>query len=224
MVNQIIQWPSELLRVASHSYHLQSFSRQGQPDLSSQIQVKTTGDQIWSLEMTLALDGDPDRVRMFDSYVDQMNGMANIAEFGVKDCLAYDERIAPKQEPFSTDEYFSTGYGFLGEGVQPVTATATAAAGLKAVTIATTEPIRTHLRAGDMFSHDYFLHRVTSQSGGTLNFLPALRSAVAIDDVLATTPPTVRMRFASDGEGRTTRTKETHRASVTLNFVEAFQR
>lgn len=224
MVNQIVQWPSELLRVASHSYHLQSFSRQGQPDLSNQVQVKTTGDQIWALQMTLALDGDPDRVRMFDSYVDQMNGMANIAEFGVKDCLAYDERIAPKQEPFSSDEFFASGYGFLGDGVQPVVATATAAAGLKAITVATTGPIRTPLRVGDMFSHNYFLHRVTSQSGGTVNFLPALRSAVAVDDVFATTPPTVRMRFASDGEGRATRTPSAHRAAVTLNFIEAFQR
>ncbi len=224
MVGTVVQWPAELMRVATHSYFLQSFSRQGQPDLAGRTQIVTTGDQIWSLRMTLQLDGDPDRVRKFDTYVDQMNGMANVAEFGLCDALAYDERIAPKQEAFSTGEYFSTGYGFKGTGVQPVVATAIAASGAKAITVATTEPTRTAFREGDLFSHNYFLHRVTSQSGGTVNFLPALRGAVAVDDVLVTSPPTVRMRFASDGEGRATRSASAHRQSVTLNFIEAFDR
>ncbi len=224
MVNQVVQWPAELLRVATHSYFLQPLTRQGQPDLSGRVQVVTTGDQIWSLQMTIQIDGDPDRVRMFDSYVDQMNGMANIAEFGIKDALAYDERVAPKQETYSTGEYFSTGYGFKGDGVEPVVASGAASGGDKSITVATTDPIRTPFRVGDLFSHNYFLHRVTGQTGGTVNFLPALRGSVSVDDVLATTPPTVRMRFASDGEGRATRTAETHRSAVTLNFIEAFQR
>ena len=224
MVGQIIQWPAELLRVASHSYHPQSFSRQGQRDLSNQVQIKTTGDQVWSLQMTLALDGDPDRVRMFDSYVDQMNGMANIAEFGVKDCLAYDERIAPRMVPFSTGEFFKGNRGFLGEGVQPLLASAIASGGDKSVTVTSEGGTLVPFRVGDLFSHNYFLYRVTGQSGGVVSFLPALRGDVAVDDVLATTPPTVRMRFASDEEGRATRTASAHRASVTLNFIEAFDR
>lgn len=224
MVNQVIQWPSELLRVSSHSYFLMPNNRQGQADLAGRVQVTATGDQIWSLQMTLALDGDPDRVRMFDSYVDQMNGMANIAEFGVKDALAYDEVFSPAQQPFSTGEFFSTGYGFTDEGVQGTTATAAAVDGDKSVTVRTTGPTREPFRVGDMFSHNYFLHRVTGQSGGVVSFLPALRSDIDISDDLLTSPPVVRMRFASAGEGRATRTRETHRASVTLNFVEAFQR
>ncbi len=224
MVGSVVQWPAELMRVATHSYFLDPNGRQGQQDLSGRTQVVTTGDQIWSLQMTLALDGDPDRVRMYDSIIDQMNGMANIAEFGLKDALAYNEGIAPKQNPFSTGEFFSTGYGFKGEGIQPVVATAIASGGGKSITVATADPTRTPFRMGDLFSHNYFLHRVTGQSGGTVNFLPALRGDVAVDDVLATTPPVVRMRFASPGEGRATRSAAAHRQSVTLNFVEAFAR
>jgi hypothetical protein len=224
MVGQIVQWPSSLLRLSTHSYFLQANSRQGVPDLAGRVQIISTGDQIWSLQMNLALDGDPVRIRQFETYVDQMEGMANIAEIGVKDCLGYDETIAPMQQPFSTGEYFSTGYGFLGDGVQPLVATATAAIGAKSITVATTDPIITPLREGDKFSHDYFLYRVTGWNNGVVSFLPALRSAVAVDDVLSTTPPTVRMRFASDGEGRSTRTIHNHRAPVTLNFIEVFDR
>ena len=224
MVGTVVQWPSDLFRVSSHSWFLQSFSRQGQPDLSGRTQIVTTGDQIWSLQFDLQLDGDADRVRKFYSFVDQMNGMANIAQFDVCDSLGYDERIAPKQESFSTGEFFSTGYGFVGTGTEPVVASAVSAAGATTITMTMTDPVRTPFRVGDMFSHNYFLYRVTGQTGGVVSFLPALRAAVAVDDVLATTPPIVRMRFASDQEGRATRTSRSHRAPLSLSFTEAFDR
>jgi len=227
MVGQIIEWPSSLLRVASHSYFLGANSRQGDRDLSGRVQIISTGDQIWSLQMTIALDDDPARIREFDAYVAMMEGMGNIAEFGVKDTLNYDHRVAPLQYPFSDGEYFSDDTGFIdgdATDVQPLIATEIAASGAKLVTVATSNPAITSLRVGDMFSHNYFLHRVTAWDAGDVSFLPALRTAVAVDDVLGTSPPVVRMRFASDGEGRATRTINNHRGALTLNFIEVFDR
>jgi hypothetical protein len=225
MVGTVIQWPDNLLRTALPATpYLDANTRQGQPDLSGKTQIISTGMQIWKLTLELAIEGDPDLVRSFNAFLAQMKGMANIAEFSIYDCHAYDARVSPAQNPFSTGEYFSTGYGFKGDGVQPVVASAASAIGDTTITVSTTDPIIAPLRVGDYFSHNNFLHIVTGWSSGVVSFLPALRSAVAIDDVLATTPPIVRMRFASDGEGRHQRTINGYRPTLSLNFVEVFDR
>lgn len=225
MVGQVIQWPDNLLRAALPATpFLSSNTRQGQPDLSGKVQIISTGEQIWRLSISLAIEGDPDLTRAFNGYLAMMNGMANIAEFSLIDCHAYDARVAPKQEPFSTGEYFSTGYGFKGEGVQPLVATATSDIGDKTITVATSNPTITPARVGDYFSHNKFLHIVTGWNDGVISFAPGLRAAVAIDDVLVTTPPVIRMRFASDDEGEHQRTINGYRPTVRLNFIEVFDR
>lgn len=223
----VVSWPSHLLPVRSMSApFLRTFNRTGGRNFAGRRQIVSTGSQVWRLSLTLRAEGVAANIREFRAKIIEMQGMANIAEFDLPDPILYDASIAPLQKPFSTGEFFSTGQGFLDPsgGVQKLEAASAAAAGLSSVTLKTTDPVRVPPRVGDYFSHDYFLHAVTGFSAGVMTFGPALRTAVSAGDQFETAPPRVRMHFASDDEGAAVLAPGVIRQSITLNFVEEFDR
>lgn len=220
----VIEWPSDVLAAASAEYFPRPQTRSAGFSLGGIEQVASAGTTIWQVSLSLPTAKNQAIARQFFGLAAAMQGRQNIAKIPVKDHLGYVAAFSPKQEPFSDGEYFSDDTGFLGEGVQPVVTTSSVAIGGTSVTMESTNPTRPAMAVGQRFSYDDFLYIVTSVSGATVSFLPAARTAIASGETLATDPPFIKVRFASDDDGRRALEYGHRAAPVTLNFVEAFDR
>lgn len=221
----VITWRPELLRHVRASYFLQNQTRSAGVGLAGQEQVVSPRSAYWSVRLELSSQFDGRLMKEFEGLVAAMEGRANIAEFSVCDPLRYGPMVSPRQEPFTDGTWFDDGYGFPASGTHPMETAAAASKGDRTLSVALTDPVRPPFRIGDEFSYDFFLYRVTGADAvGNITVAPRLRTDIPSGAVLITDPPLVRMRFATDGEGRRMREYLRHGAPIALNLVEAFDR
>ncbi|TRD21914.1 hypothetical protein [Palleronia caenipelagi] len=222
----VVSWPSELLRHLDAQYFPRFYNRSAGRALNGREQIIGTGNAIWDVMLSIPRDFDSRRVKQFEAAVASMNGRANVTDFAICSPDRFDHSVSPLQTPHSDGTWFEDGFGYAEDkGVHPVTFTADAPAGSNVLTQDLTDPVRPSLRVGDEFSHQKFLHRVTAHlSGGRIRIEPSLRVGIAAGEPVAVDPPVIRLRFASDDEGRRTREYLRYGAPVDLRFVEVFDR
>lgn len=223
----VIDWPCDLVRPLDVSYFIQWTSREAGANLMGVPQIITSGIGVWRVDLTIPREFDGTRLKALEAKVSEMRGRFNVANLCICDPYKYGPNVSPKQFSFTDGTWFSDGTGFSDAkaGTEPLVATASAAAGANQVTVGLSNPVRPNLRIGDMFSVNGFLHRViSSTSGGTVRFEPALREAVPSGTTLVTDPPRFHGRFIDDSQGMRTREFLRWGSQITLSFIEAFDR
>ncbi|GLK65281.1 hypothetical protein [Paracoccus kondratievae] len=224
---EIIDWPCSLIRPQDVSYFIQWTTRDAGANLAGVPQVITPSMGVWRVDVTIARDFDGMRVKELEALVSEMRGRFNIARLCICDPYKYDARVSPKQWPFSDGTWFSDGTGFSdpnGPGESLLT-TAVVAAGANEMTVDLTSPAKPALRRGDMFSVNGFLYRVVRRdNAGWVRFEPSAREAFPAGTALQTDPPRWCGRFVDDEQGRRVREGLRWGQSITLSFIEAFDR
>jgi len=221
----VTAWHLQDFNVVDVDYFLKFQTRSSGIALSGQSQVAATGASHWQVRIGLSFDGDETAVKMFEALTASAQGRSSVIRLPLLDPYAFDSGVSPRQEPFSDGTWFGDDTGFLATGTHPVDVASEAPIGATSLTVNLSGPSRPHFRVGDYFSFDDFLYRVTdANSSGAVRFLPRLRSTIPSGAVLETDPPHIRVRFASDDEGRRKRKLGRFGIPITLNFVEAFER
>lgn len=224
---KLIDWPCDLTRPLDVSYFIQWTSRESGASLLGVPQIIGPEVGVWRVDLTIPREFDGDRLKRLEAKVAQMRGRTNVASLCICDPYKYGSNVSPKQWPFTDGTWFSDGTGFVdaASGAQGVVVTVAAEAGDNKLTIGLTNPTIPPLRIGDMFSANGFLYRVTeSAPSGAIEFEPQARQAIPVGTALATDPPRIWCRFADDGQGQRTRERLKWGSSITLTFVEAFDR
>lgn len=220
----LIDWPKEVLPHVESSLFINWLDRSLGVSIIDREQVISPGVGTWEVSMQILRTSDQTVLKTFEALTAQMRGRYGSARFDIRDLYRYSASISPLQETFDDGTWFSDGTGIIREGVQPMVVTADAAIGDTSLSVSLTNPLQPPFRIGDLFSHDDFLHRVTSTAGTTVNFLPRLRSAISNGAVLQTDPPKFRAKFADREQGRRSRQYLRHASPVTLTFVEDLDR
>lgn len=225
---EIVQWPCDLLRLTSSQVFLRNTSRVAGASLAGVDQIISAGAQVWEITLGIGPDFEQDRIKEIEAKITLMDGRTNIAALCVFDAFAYDGTASPRQWPFTDGTWFSDGTGFAdpGAGVEPLVVAANVAADDESLTVVLTDPVRPHLRIGDLFSVAGFLYRVVDRNvgAGTVRFRPRARQAIPAGTILQTAKPTIYARFASDDQGARARGMLSIAEPITLTFVEAFDR
>ncbi|WP_282029237.1 hypothetical protein [Paracoccus marcusii] len=223
---ELIEWPRDLMRIVDATYFPKSSTRSAGRGLSGSEQIIGTETSEWTVALTFALDFNSDRMRRFEAQVAMMRGRLNSALLPICDPFRYGNRVSPLQESWRDSTFFSDDTGWSsGAVVQPLQTAAAASAGDSQLTTQLADPLRPSLRVGDFFTHDGWLHQVVRRNeAGWVRFEPPLRRPIASGRTLLTDPPMWRCRFASDEEGRRMRERLRWGATVTVNFVEDFDR
>lgn len=222
----LIEWPSEHFRMTMTSYHIDWTSRGAGIGLSGHEQVIGSGTGVWRFVFQLQVEPDPDRLRRFEALVSEMRGRLNTAAIPLFDRYAYDQTVAPQQQPWEDGTWHTDGTGWTdGSAVQPMVTVGTTQAGASQLTVELSNPPRPPFRVGDLFTVNGFLYRVVRRNGGGwVKFEPPLREAIPAGTALETAPITVHAKFATDGEGERARDLLSWGEPVTLTFVEDFDR
>ena len=224
---EVIEWPSDLLPVVDASYFIRTTTRSAGRGLSGSEQIIASDIGTWVVSLSFAAEFNGERLRRFEAQVAMMRGRLNAALLPICDPYRYGARVAPFQEPWSDQTFFSddTGWSREGAGVQPLIVSANAGIGATSLTVSLTGPRRPSMRVGDFFSHGGWLYRVVRRNdAGWMRIEPPLRAPIASGQVLTTDPPVWRCKFASDDEGLRMRELLRFGSPVTLNFVEDFDR
>jgi|GEM_PF-2688337 len=224
---ELIEFPCELLRPLDVSYFIQWTSRDAGANLAGVPQVLAPGMGVWRVDITIPREFDGTRLKELEAKVSQMRGRYNVADLCICDPYEYGANVSPRQWPFDDNTWFSDGTGLRdpAAGAQPMVVSAPVAAGDNVVYFNLTEPVRPPLRVGDMFEHYGFLYRVVARNNaGWTKFEPSARLAIAADVTLRTSPPHFYGRFVDDMQGQRTRDFLRWGQSITLSFVEAFDR
>ena len=223
----VIDWPCSLMQPLDVSYFIQWTSREAGANLGGVPQIITPGMGVWRVDITIPREFDGTRLKQLEAKVAQMRGRYNVANLCICDPYKYGSDVAPVQHPFTDGTWFTDGTGFADgtQGTMPLQTSAAAAAGDNTMTVSLTNPVRPNLRTGDMFSANGFLYRVvSSNAAGLVNFEPSLRTPITAGAVLITDPPRFYGRFVDDMQGQRTREMLRWGQSITLSFVEAFDR
>ncbi|SMO78695.1 hypothetical protein [Paracoccus laeviglucosivorans] len=224
---QVIDWPCSLMRPLDVSYFIKWSSREAGANLGGVPQIIGSGMGVWQVDITIPRDFDGTRVKQLEAKVSQMRGRENIANLCICDPFRYNAGVSPVQYPFDDGTWWDDGTGFAdaAAGTLNLLTTVAVAAGVNTLTVGVSNPTRPNLRIGDMFSANGFLYRVvSSNAAGLVNFEPSLRTPIGAGAALITDPPRFYGRFADDMQGRRTRELLRRGESITLSFVEAFDR
>ncbi len=223
----VIDLPCEIMRPRDASFFLRWTTRSAGRRLSDgQEQITSPGYAVWEVEYSLGLEFNQTRIKQFEAAISSLRGRSNIARVCVCDPFRYGAKVSPTQQPWSDGTWFSDGTGWVDAGtVQAMTTTQPAVAGDTAIWLALTNPVRPALRVGDMFSVNDFLYRVTAVgSNGFHRIEPPIRTPFPVGTTIQTDPPMVRVRLATDDQGRRGREFLRWGQPVTVSFVEAFER
>ena len=184
-----------------------------------------TGIKIWELEIGIAPDWEPARIKAFEAFIAGLT-CSDIVRVPLNDMWGYDSVRSPKQEPFSDGTWFSDGTGWITSGTEPLVVTTGVNAGGNVLTVDVTAPPNIpNLSLGDYFSHNGFLYCVTGRtSGGWVKFAPNARRPIAVGDVLDTDPAYFCGYPVGDDFGSRGRDIISIAPAITLSFVEAFDR
>ncbi|WP_028716880.1 hypothetical protein [Paracoccus sp. J39] len=224
---EIIDWPCNLIRALDVSYFIQWTSREAGANLAGVPQILTPNMGVWRVDITIPRDFDGTRVKEFEALVSEMRGRYNVANLCICDPYKYGSRVSPKQFPFADGTWFSDGTGFADptQGTESIVTTAPVAAGDNQLYVELTNPVRPSFRLGDMFSVNGFLYRVVRRNAaGWVKFEPSARAPIPAGTVLQTNPPRFRGRFLDDMQGQRTRQYLKWGQSITVSFIEAFDR
>ncbi|MEG4645197.1 hypothetical protein BDE18_0414 [Paracoccus pantotrophus] len=224
---EVIAWPCSLTRPMDVSYFIQWTSRDAGANLAGVAQVLAPSMGAWRVDITIPRDFDGTRVKELEALVSEMRGRYNVANLCICDPYKYGPRVSPVQTPFSDGTWFSDGTGFTdpAAGTQPLLTSAVVAAGDNELYVDLTNPVRPSLRIGDMFSVNGFLYRVVRRnSAGWVKFEPSARRPIAAGTALTTNPPRFFGRFVDDMQGQRTREMLKWGQSITISFIEAFDR
>lgn len=209
------------------SYFIQWTSRDAGANLAGVSQVLAPGMGSWRVDITVPRDIDGARVKEFEALVSEMRGRYNVADLCICDPYKYGPLISPDQTTFSDGTWFSDGTGFTdpAAGTELMITTNAIAAGDNELYVGLTNPVRPSFRIGDMFSVNGFLYRVVRRnSSGWVKFEPSARRSISAGTVLTTDPPHFFGRFVDDMQGQRTREMLKWGQSITVSFIEAFDR
>lgn len=224
----VINWPCSLTRPLHVSYFIQWTSRDAGANLNGISQVLAPGMGVWRVDLTIPREFDGDRIKALEAKISEMRGRYNIANLCICDPYKYGPLVSPRQFPFADGTWFTDGTGFAdpAAGTEALSTTAAVSAGANVLNVSLTDPVRPHLRVGDMFSVNGFLYRVVARnsSTGNVRFEPSARADIPADTVLVTNPPNFYGRFIDDSQGQRTREYLRWGSEFTLSFVEAFGR
>lgn len=222
----IISPPAGVLRPRDATFFLRWTNRSSGQSLAGHDQIVTTNSAVWQVEYTIAAAFDESRIKAFEAFIRSLHGMANIAALKVCDPYRYGAKVSPLQQQWSDGTWFSDGTGWTdGAAVQPLIVTQAAAAGANTIRVGLTDPVRPALRVGDYFSVNGWLYGVqSSASDGTVTFEPAARASIPVGTTLTTDPPVIYARLSDDDQGKRAREVLRWGASITLSFIEAFDR
>ena len=223
----VISWPCSLTRPMDVSYFIQWTSRDAGANLAGVSQVLAPGMGSWRVDITVPRDIDGARVKEFEALVSEMRGRYNVADLCICDPYKYGPLVSPAQTTFSDGTWFSDGTGFTdpAAGTELMITTNARAAGDNELYVGLTNPVRPSFRIGDMFSVNGFLYRVVRRnSSGWVKFEPSARRSISAGTVLTTNPPHFFGRFVDDMQGQRTREMLKWGQSITVSFIEAFDR
>lgn len=224
----VIDLPSGIFRPRDATFFLRWTTRTAGRRISDgQEQIASAGYAVWEIEYTLGMEFDQTRIKQFEAAISSLRGRANIARISVCDPFKFGAKVSPAQQPWSDGTWFTDGTGWLDDSgaVQAMTTTQDTAAGATAIWLELTNPVRLPLRAGDMFSVNDFLYRVTAVgSDGFHKIEPQIRTPFPAGTQIQTDPPRIKVRLASDDQGRRGREMLRWGQPITLTFVEAFER
>ena len=224
---EIIDWPCSLTRPLDVSYFIQRTTRDAGANLAGVPQVIAPDMGVWRVDVTIPRTFDGTRVKEFEALVSEMRGRYNVANLCICDPYKYGAAVSPRQWPFTDGTWFSDGTGFADPagGSEPLLITAAVAAGDNQLYTDLANPVRPSLRIGDMFSVNGFLYRVVRRNdAGWVRFEPSARAAIPAGTALQTNPPRFFGRFVDDMQGQRTRELLRWGQSITVSFVEAFDR
>ena len=224
---ELISWGGGVLRPLDVSYFIQWTSRDAGANLAGVPQILAPQMGVWRVDITIPREFDGTRLKTIEALVSRMRGRFNVADLTICDPYRYGAAVSPRQYGFDDGTWFDDGTGYTDGtgGVQPMVTTAAASAGDTVLYVDLDNPKVPSLRVGDMFSSNGFLHRVVARNGtGWVRFEPSLRANLALGATLTTDPPHFYGRFVDDMQGQRTRELLKWGQSITLSFVEAFDR
>lgn len=225
---EVIDWPCSLMRPLDVSYFIQWTSREAGANLQGVPQIISPDIGVWRVDITIPREFDGRRLKDLEATVSEMRGRYNVANLCICDPLKYGSNVNPRQFPFTDGTWFTDGTGFAdpSAGSEAITTTAAVAVGASQLTVDLSgPPILPPLRRGDMFSVNGFLYRVVRRNeSGWVRFEPPAREAIPSGTALQTDPPHFYGRFIDDSQGQRTRQFLKWGQSITLSFVEAFDR
>lgn len=182
------------------------------------------GIKIWEVEIGLAPDWEPSRIKAFEAFIARLDS-STIVRLPLFDAYGYGAARSPGQQAWSDGTWFSDGTGWLAPGVATMVVAQGVAAGSNALWTRLTDPVIPTLTVGDYFSHDGFLYQVTGRTAdGWVRFAPNARRAIPVGAVLQTSPPQFCGYPEGDDFGRRGRDLLSHAPAITLSFTEAFDR
>lgn len=226
---EVIDWPCSLMRPLDVSYFIQWTSREAGANLHGVPQIISPDIGVWRVDITIPREFDGTRLKQLEAKVSRMRGRYNVADLCICDPYKYGSGVSPVQYPFTDGTWFTDGTGFADAtaGAAPVVTTTALAAGGNVLQVDLAgPPAIPHLRLGDMFSVNGFLYRVVGRnvSNGQIRFEPSAREAIPSGTALVTDPPRFYGRFIDDSQGQRTRQFLKWGQSITLSFIEAFDR
>lgn len=183
-----------------------------------------SGIKIWECDLGIAPDFEQKRIKAFEAFIAGLL-CSDIVRIPIYDLYGYGPDFSPAMAPFSDGTFFSDGTGFALAYVAPLEVVTDAVAGATQIFVKVTEPSIPNLRIGDAFSVDGFFYVVTqSTSAGSVRFGPPLRRAVNSGTVLQTDPPYFYGKPSGETFGQRGRGPNSIAPSITLPFIEAFDR
>lgn len=184
------------------------------------------GIKRWEVGIEIAPDWESPRIKEFEAFVSRLD-CSTIIRLPVFDAFGYDAARSPAQQAWSDGTWWNDGYGWVDDNppVSPIVVTTGAAAGASQLNINVTAPKIPGFHKGDYFSHDGFLYHVIGRTDdGWVRFAPAARRAIPVGATLKTDPAVFYAYPNGDDFGQRGRGLLSIAPSISLNFVEAFDR